>query len=700
MGIRVGIDLGTTFCSVARINPNTGRPEIIQNSFGSGITPSVLCFEENGNVLFGEDAKDMQLSGNPNTIAFFKRCMGMESYSCEFFGKKYTATDFSAILLRKLKEDAEKSIGEEIDAAVITVPAYFQHKERRATMEAGKMAGLEVLAVINEPTAAAFAYGLHENDEDQTVLIYDLGGGTFDVTIARITGDCIRTLGSDGDHELGGKDWDDCLAQYLSNQFAEQYHEDFSEDAGMTGTVLVTAEKVKKQLTSRDAVTVPMTYRNVHGKIDVTIETFEAITQHLMGTTRDVIERLMDSLKMSWNDIDGVILVGGSTRMRMIENFVFQMSGKKPLRGVNADEAVALGAAIRANITDKGKTLPGIMGRSRSAGQREIAVAGAKAVIDVTAHSLGMISIDKEGKKHINGIIIPKNTSIPACKMRPFLATNNEAEVYVLQGEYERPLDNTVINKYVISKIQTDDKGEAVIEISYEYTANGIVEVSAVQRATKKKLPIRIEPDIGDLSWTDLPPKKDTVTVSKNNVNVFLAIDLSGSMSGKPLREAQTAMKDFVRNMRNKVTRIGIIAFSDTVDMAVKPTSDMEEVLDGISKLQIGGELGYGNEAQPFTTARKTFKEMSLNKKGDVNYIVTLTDGIWSYTERAIDAAHECHDDHIEIIALGFGNADHDFLKKIASTDRFATVTELTNLKRSFSKIAQVIEESSGLRKA
>ena len=203
MGIRVGIDLGTTFSSVARIDPVSGKPCVIKNGFGSSITPSVLCFEANGNILFGEDAKNMQAVGDTNAIAFFKRSMGKDLFSVEFFEKNYTATDLSSILLKKLKEEAEQQIGEKIESAVITVPAYFTHKERSATIEAGKRAGLDVIAIINEPTAAAFAYGLNEKDSEQTVLIYDLGGGTFDVTLAKINHDEISIIGSDGDHELG-----------------------------------------------------------------------------------------------------------------------------------------------------------------------------------------------------------------------------------------------------------------------------------------------------------------------------------------------------------------------------------------------------------------------------------------------------------------------------------------------------------------
>lgn len=698
MGIRVGIDLGTTFSAVARIDPSIGRPMVIKNSFGSPITPSVLCFERDGNILFGEDAKNMQSVGDTNAVAFFKRSMGKDLFSVEILGKTYGATDLSAILIKKLKEEAEQQTGEIIDSAVITVPAYFTHKERAATIEAGKRAGLEVIAIINEPTAAAFAYGLNEKNEEQTVLIYDLGGGTFDVTLAHINRNEINILGSDGDHELGGKDWDDCIARYLASEFNEKYGIDISEDPEMVASLLVTAENVKKQLTSKDVVSVPITYQSIRGTVDITEETFESISQYLIGTTKDVTERLMDSVNVSWSQIDGVILVGGSTRMRMIQNYVTEMSGKAPLSGVNVDEAVALGAAIRANINDKGDTIASIGGLLSRSKSKDIDIQGAKAVTDVTAHSLGMISISPDGEKYINSIIIRKNTKIPASNTKPFnlrtRAKNNELEVYVLQGEYERPLDNTIINKYVISEIRKTSPPNSVIEVTYEYTANGVIEVSAIQKETKKKLPIKIEPVPEDMSWSDLSPKDNASGEEMPSVEVMLAIDLSGSMSGEPTKKAMAAMDDFVKEMDSTYTRIGVMAFADSTKVILQPTDDFRIVHSTISKLE-SVDVGICNDAEPFTAAYGVLNGGFMKQESDIKYIVVLTDGCWSNTSSAINAAHKCHKAGIEVMALGFGSADKSFLKKIASTDKFASITDLSNLGGSFSKIAQAIGEGS-----
>lgn len=697
MGIRVGIDLGTTFSAVARIDPGTGKPVVIKNSFGSATTPSVLCFERNGNVWFGEDAKNMQSVGDANSVAFFKRSMGKELFSVDILKKTYTATDLSAILLKKLKEEAEQQCGDKIDSAVITVPAYFTHKERSATIEAGNRAGLDVIAIINEPTAAALAYGLNEKSEAQTVLIYDLGGGTFDVTLARMDRDEINILGSDGDHELGGKDWDDCIARYLASEFQEKYGEDLSEDPEMVASLLVTAENVKKQLTSRDIVNVPITYKGIRGSIEISEDIFESISQFLIGTTKDVTERLLASVQVSWPDIDGVILVGGSTRMRMIHHYVKEMSGKEPLSGVNVDEAVALGAAIRANITEKGEAVASIGGNilGKSKASSNIAIQGAKAVNDVTAHSLGMISISPDGEEYINSIIIKKNTKIPASNTRPFnlrtRAKDNELEVYVLQGEYRRPLDNIVINKYIISKIERVSSANAVIEVTYQYTTNGVIQISALQKETGKELPVKVEPVPEDMGWANDSPQNNPANAEMPHVDVLLTVDLSGSMSGSPLIEAQKAMKDFVDQMDCSHTRIGLIPFADRAGCEVSPTDDIHKIKRMIDKLDIDDRYGYGNSAHPFDLGYKELQKRSA----DVKYIVVLTDGMWACCDAAIAAAKKCHKAGIEVMALGFGTADHAFLKKIASTDAFASITELSGLGGSFSKIAQAIGEGS-----
>lgn len=698
MGIRVGIDLGTTFSAVAKIDAGSGKPEIIKNSLNLPITPSVLCFEEKGRILFGEDAKAMQGMGNTNAFAFFKRNMGNDQFRIEVFNKTYSATDLSAIFLKKLVEEAENCSGEKIDSAVITVPAYFTHKERMATIEAGEKAGLNVLAIINEPTAAAFAYGLNKKDSEQTVLIYDLGGGTFDVTVARLNQDKIDILGSDGNHELGGKDWDDCIARYLSEQFYEKYGVDLSSDEEMVASLLVTAESMKKQLTVRDEVSVPIRYKDIQGTLNITEEVFEEISEFLLGATKDLTEDLLQSIACSWADITGVILVGGSTRMRMIHKYVEAMSGKEPLSGVNVDEAVALGAAIRANIDDSGKTVQqSFMGFL--SGKKNVEVIGAKKVTDVTAHALGMIAISKDGESYENSVIIPKNSAIPVSMNRSYnfktRAKNNELEVYVLQGAYRRPLDNIILDKYTISGIERTNSNTSVIEVSYQYNANGVVDVSAVQKETGKRLSVRIEKIPEDMSWTDGSPKDQLSSSAPSEVEVLLAIDLSGSMSGSPVEKAKEAMEQFVRELGSENAKIGLLSFADKVRLVVKPTKNEKQVIQAIRSIHVG-EVGGGNSAEPFTDALFILKRRLFTKEDIARYLIVLTDGAWNNPTQAITKAKQCHAEGIEVIALGFGSAVKAFLESIASIDEFASLTDLSELSGSFSKIAQTIGDGSG----
>ncbi len=700
MAIRVGIDLGTTFSAVARINDETGKAEVIKNSFFSSITPSVLCFERNGNILFGEDAKNMQEAGDDNTIAFFKRNMGDDDFEVEFYGKTYNASDLSAIFLEKLVNEAEKNCGEKINSAVITVPAYFTHKEREATIRAGEKAGLKVLSIINEPTSAAFAYGLNEKSEEQTVLIYDLGGGTFDVTIARIDRNNIKILGSDGNHELGGKDWDDCIARYIVEQFEENYGLDLGEDDAMLASLLVKSENLKKKLTVQDIASTSIAYKGERGMVEISEEVFENISSHLLNETKDLSNALIESLGLTWNDITGVILVGGSTRMRMVHKYVEEMSGKDALSGVNVDEAVALGAAIRANIDDKGGAIKdGFIARLKGSKNKEMRIAGAKAVSDVTAHALGMIAISEDGEHYVNSTIINKNTTIPCTSKKTYnfrtRKKDNFLEVYVLQGTHKRPLDNIILHKYIINGIKATSNRQTRIEVSYTYTANGVVEVSATQDGSDKALPIKVDKVPDDMSWTDASPK-DNINCEREELDVMLAIDLSGSMSGKPIEKAKEAMKEFIEQMDEEVVSIGLLEFADSCKVVSKLTNDYRGLKGKMDEIEIG-DVGICNGAEPFTDLKEILEQR--NKGDRKKYIILLTDGVWSDPEYAIKRAKSCHSAGIEVIALGFGGADEDFLKKVASMDDFASLVDLSELTASFSNIAQNIGDgASGLK--
>ena len=676
MGKCIGIDLGTTFSVVAKVDSN-GKAQIIKNRYGSTTTPSVIAFLDD-EILIGEDAKEMQASGHEDIACFFKRNMGEDEFQMNFNNVDYNSEKLSSILLKQLKEDAETYLQDKVDKAVITVPAYFNNKQRQATIKAGEMAGLKVLKIINEPTAAALAYGVTGRGVNKNILVYDLGGGTFDVTIANIENNNIRVLGTDGDHRLGGKDWDDRLASYLSDKFLEQYDLDLLEDMDTFNELLVKCEKAKKELTAREQTKVVINYKGNRGNYEITRAKFKEITSDLLGRTELLIDNLLNDISLSWNDIDEVLLIGGSTRMKMVHDLIEKLTGKMALSGVNVDEAVALGAAIQAKIEEEPEEI--------------FSLPGYKAISDVTAHSLGMVSISEDFSKYINTKIINKNSTIPSSEKKPFKFRtrrngSNELEVYVLQGESNLPLECSILGKYVISGMDHINNGETVIDITYNYDSNSVVEVTAIQRENNKKLNVRVESVPEDMEWLGLEPVRET----KVQNDIVICIDLSGSMNGTALNNAKIAAKRFINDMDLEYTNISLIGFADRVGVFTSLSSNERNLNNKVDLLSENSNLGYGTSAEPFSKAMDELNESNGNK-----FIIVLTDGEWFNKQDAINKAKECANHDIEIIALGFGSADKTFLNSIATSDEQSLFTDVTALETSFSKIAQAITENTG----
>jgi len=370
----IGIDLGTTFCVVATID-EMGRPVVLKNSDGKSITPSVIAFTPD-RVAFGDEAKGLQSLGNGNIASFFKNRMGDRSFYLEFNGQRYDATALSGLLLGKLKTDAEAALGKPVSKAVITVPAYFNNFQREATIEAGKLAGLDVLRIINEPTAAAIAYGIDKSREDQTLLVYDLGGGTFDVTLLRVTTGAIQVIATDGDHQLGGKDWDGRIMQHVVNQFQEEFVCDPLADVETLNDLLVQCENAKRMLSDATSARVKIFFDGNKGSYTITRDQFDTMTTDLMERTKTLCNTVLGEAKkswtgteepVSWSDVDGVLLVGGSTRMQQVATAVETMSGKSVIRGINIDEAVAIGAAIQAEIDREANVPARLQGKTATA---------------------------------------------------------------------------------------------------------------------------------------------------------------------------------------------------------------------------------------------------------------------------------------------------------------------------------------------
>jgi molecular chaperone DnaK len=688
MGAFIGIDLGTTYCAVAYINSD-GKPEVIPNDQGNRLTPSVVDLSSNP-PLVGDEAKEKQTLGDTGVYSFFKRNMGDLNALYLENDREYTPIDLSSIVLAYLKRCAEDFLGNPVTDAVITVPAYFNNMQRQATIEAGKKAGLNVLRIISEPTSAALAYGVRPTQSSSKVLVYDLGGGTFDVSLVEVTPDELRVIGTDGDHMLGGKDWDDRILQYLSTEFENEFGVELIGDD--FNDLMILAERTKISLSTKQSIPVSVRGDSRSSTYEISRTQFEKMTQDLMERTQMLVKRVLEEANLTWSDLEGAVLVGGSTRMPMVRDYVERMSGKPAMGGVNPDEAVALGAAIQAAM-DKESTLA-LSGNSKSSAEPIFALSGRKKTTDVISHSLGLIAVSEDGNKYLNSIIIPKNQPIPCQQTRPYQLRvrkreENKLEVFMTQSESIDPMSCAYLGMYVFTDIPEVSSRVAVIDITYSYNINGVVEVSAVERSTQNKLKLSIESlplDVPDDRFLKLPQE----TIVREHLNFYMAFDLSGSMSGEPLSKAKQAAQGFVAQCDLTATSIGIIEFSDKVWISTKVSQNARNITHSIDRLEIG-RTGYGNDAHPFDDIFS-----SLKNAKDLRYALVLTDGVWSNQETAITAARRCHEARIEIIAIGFGGADRDFLRKISSREDLSFFTDLSRLTETFSTIAQELTEGGG----
>lgn len=687
--MKVGIDLGTTYSSVAYYDDSTKKPIVVKNHYGHAGTPSVLCMN-NGNIFYGEEAKELQEFGEDNIAAFYKRNMGDSAYKIMLDGEKYSAEDLSSIFLKKLVEEMEQIIGQKITDAVITVPAYFDDYKRNATKRAGERAGLNVLRTLNEPTAAAIAFGLDKLCDNNTYLVYDLGGGTFDVTLVNISNNGIKVLGTDGDHQLGGKDWDDKLVEYFTGLFQEEFGFNILDDEEALYELLIKCENAKKELSEREQTFVSISAGGEKGKYYITLNEFNQITEELMDRTKQLCEELLRKCNIEWFEIDGVLLVGGSTRMSMIQNFVKEMSGKEPIHGVNVDEAVALGAAIQCEI-DSHKDIENFTLGGKGT---DMPTLGAANIVDVTAHALGRLQIKADRSRFYNEVMIEENSQIPCSVTKQTMVyakncRNKETDVYVLQGANESPLENTILKKHVVSGIEISGRNEIILDITYHYDRDGIVKVSARQCDNGTELNVRCEELPDDLSWMEENPDQMSKTTLLP-VTVAICIDTSGSMSGC-LDEAKKAAKKLVSNLDMRNTSVAIISFETIVSICLNPTKDTKKIMAAIDALSIGG----GTE-EPMTSAYNMLNNFASNR-----YIVALTDGAWGNSEKAKSIAKDCVIDGIEVLAVGIGSSvNESFLREISSMDNMDVLTDVNSMVSAFGNIGQEIasRSSSGLR--
>lgn len=520
----IGIDLGTTNSCVAVLEG--GEPVVIPNPEGSRITPSVVGFSKNGEKLVGQVAKRQAVSNTENTVSSIKRHMGSD-HKVTLLNKSYTPQEISAMILQKLKSDAEAYLGTSVKQAVITVPAYFTDSQRQATKDAGTIAGLEVLRIINEPTAAALAYGL-EKENDQTVLVYDLGGGTFDVSILELSQGMVEVKATSGNNNLGGDDFDQRLMDYIVAEFRKSNGVDLSKDRMAMQRLKEAAEKAKIELSgvTQTNINLPFITMSAEGPLhldmNVSRAKFEELVADLVEATMGPTRQAMDDAKLSFKEIDQVILVGGSTRIPAVQEAIKRISGKEPHKGVNPDEVVALGAAIQG----------GVLG-----GEMKDIV-----LVDVAPLSLGIETLGGVFTR-----IIDRNTTIPTTKSQIFSTaadSQTSVDIHVLQGEREMAAYNKTLGRFQLTGIPPAPRGIPQIEVKFDIDVNGIVHVSAKDMATGNEQKVTITASTG-LSKEEIDKmRKDAEANAEQDKKQKELIDARNEADSLAY-QAEKTLKDF-----------------------------------------------------------------------------------------------------------------------------------------------------------
>ena len=603
----IGIDLGTTNSVVSVVEG--GEPTVITNPEGSRITPSVVGFTKDGQRLVGQLAKRQAVSNPDRTISSIKRHMG-ENYKVSIDGKDYTPPEISAMVLQKLKADAEAYLGETVKQAVITVPAYFNDAQRQATKDAGTIAGLEVLRIINEPTAAALAYGL-DKDNDEKILVFDLGGGTFDVSILELTGSLFDVLATNGDTHLGGDDFDKKVMNWMVSEFKRDNGIDLSADKMSAQRLIEAAEKAKIELSSMTSTNINLPFITAdatgpkHLDLTLTRAKFDDLTRDLVERTMEPTRKALRDAKLTSSDIDKIILVGGSTRIPAVQTAIREILGKEPSKGINPDECVSIGAAIQGGIF------------SGDIDDNKVTL------LDVTPLSLGIETLGGVCTR-----IIERNTTVPTSKSQVFsTAADNQTsvEIHVLQGEREMAAGNKTLGRFILSDIPPAPRGIPQIEVTFDIDANGIVNVSAKDKGTGREQKITIQSSSG-MSKDDIDRMvKEAKQHEAEDKKQREAADAKNDAE-HTVYQAEKTCKDFEGKVDDELiknVRTAAQALKDKLDSAdtetlKKLTEDVRQALYKLSEAAYkSGAMNQQGEPNADFTQQQQQQQNSSDKKDD-----------------------------------------------------------------------------------